>query len=55
MHGLTKGIIMGIGGIAGAAGLAYMMSETHTRDRLMKSGKKMIHKAENMAERIDVF
>lgn len=53
MQKFAKGMILG--GLVGAAGLTYAMSDRKTRKRIMRDGKKMLNKAEDMAERMDIM
>lgn len=41
-------------GIVGV-GTAYLMSDRKMRNKVMRDGKKMINKAEEIAHRVDIF
>lgn len=53
MQKFAKGMIFG--SLVGAASLTYAMSDKRTRRRIMKDGKKMLSKAEDLAERMDIM
>ncbi len=53
MQKFAKGML--IGGLVGAAGLTYAMSDRKTRKRIMKDGKKMLGKAEDLAQKMDII
>ncbi len=41
------------GGIIGAVGLTYALSDRKTRQKIVHGGKKMIHKAEDVMDMVD--
>jgi len=50
MHRFTTGLLAG--GILGAAGIAWAMSDDRTRRRVARGGKRAFHKANMMFERM---
>lgn len=53
MEKLAKGMI--IGTLVGAAGLTYAMSDKRTRKRMMRDGRRIMDKAEDMVHRMDIM
>lgn len=54
MSRFTTGLIAG--GIVGAVGLSYAMSDKRTRKRMMRDGRKVMNKANNMIDNVtDMF
>ncbi len=51
MTKFTTGLIAG--GIIGAVGLTYALSDRKTRQKFVHNGKKMIHKAEDVMDMVD--
>ncbi len=49
MHKFTTGLIAG--GIIGAAGLTYALSDKRSRKKLMREGKHMLRRAEDKLDR----
>lgn len=48
MHKFTTGFLAG--SLIAAVGVGYCMSDANTRKKIMKNGKKMASKAENLME-----
>ncbi len=46
MKSFTTGLIAG--SIAAAAGMGYLLNDKKTQRKIMKTGKKMAYKAENL-------
>lgn len=51
MHKLTTGLIAG--GIIGAIGLTYAMSDKGARKRIIKDSKKVANKANKLMDKMD--
>lgn len=50
MNRFTRGLIAG--SLVGAAGIVYAMQDRRTRSRVLRDGRKVMHKAGDIAENI---
>ena len=54
MRGFTVGLLAG--GVIGAVGLTYALRDRKTRRRMVKDGKKLAHRANDVIDNItDMF
>lgn len=51
MNKFTTGLIAG--GLIGAVGLTYALTDKRSRRRMARDGKKMMHKANHLMDKMD--